>query len=89
MIRQFFHARQSNSVLEYVEQFDGLVHQFLAHDSTIQAPMIVKRFIDGLKIEIRAPVLMQRPVDLDTACSLAILQEVVLGDFFQKGFQEA
>jgi hypothetical protein len=32
LIRQFFHVKQFGSVVEYVEQFDSLVHQLLAHD---------------------------------------------------------
>jgi len=30
IIRQFFHVKQSGSVVEYVEIFDDLVHQLLA-----------------------------------------------------------
>jgi hypothetical protein len=33
------------------------------------------RFIDGLKDDVKSVVLVQRSVDLDTACSLALLQE--------------
>jgi hypothetical protein len=32
-------------------------------------------FIDGLHDDIKVVVLVQRPIDLDTACSLALLQE--------------
>ncbi|KAK1609631.1 hypothetical protein QYE76_033304 [Lolium multiflorum] len=35
------------------------------------------RFIEGLRADIRAVVMVQRPTDLDTACSLALLQEEV------------
>lgn len=35
LIRQFFHVRQTSSVVEYVESFDCLVHQLLTHDPTI------------------------------------------------------
>jgi hypothetical protein len=45
----------------------------------MQPLVITNRFIDGLKDEIKAVVMMQRPVDLDTACSLAILQEEIMG----------
>lgn len=34
-------------------------------------------FIEGLRADIRAMVLIQRPPDLDTSCSLALLQEEV------------
>jgi len=35
------------------------------------------KFIDGLRPDLWAIVLLQRPKDLDTACSLAALQEEV------------
>jgi hypothetical protein len=40
--------------------------------------MITARFVDGLKDEIKMVVVIQSPLDLDTVCSLAILQEDVL-----------
>jgi hypothetical protein len=40
--------------------------------------MITTRFVDGLRDEIKSVVVIQRPPDLDTACSLALLQEDVL-----------
>jgi hypothetical protein len=36
------------------------------------------RFIDGLMEDLRAPVLIQRPTDLDTSYVLAKLQEEVV-----------
>ena len=35
------------------------------------------RFVEGLRSDIRAVLMVQRPMDLDTACALAILQEEV------------
>ena len=49
-----------------------------AHENSLTANMITARFVDGLKDEIKIVVTIQRPSDLDTACSLAILQEDVL-----------
>jgi hypothetical protein len=43
--------------------------------------MIISRFIDGLREDIRAVVILHRPPTLDSACSLALLQEEVLLDF--------
>ncbi|RLM74197.1 hypothetical protein C2845_PM15G12530 [Panicum miliaceum] len=79
LIRQFFHIQQNGSVTEYVEKFDTLVHQLLAHDNSLTSAMITGRFVDGLREDVRAVVVIQRPQDLDTACSLAILQEDVIG----------
>jgi hypothetical protein len=78
LIRQFYHIHQTASVAEYVENFDQLMHQLLAHENSLTANMITARFVDGLKDEIKTVVTIQRPFDLDTACSLAILQEDVL-----------
>jgi hypothetical protein len=54
------------------------MHQLLAHEGQLTLAMIIARFVDGLKDEIKSVVVIQRPVDLDTACSLAMLQEDVL-----------
>ena len=35
------------------------------------------RFVDGLRHDIKSVVLLQRPKDLDTAATLALLQEEV------------
>lgn len=78
LIRQFFHIFQSGDVWDYIERFDALVHQLLAYDDTMSAEFLTARFIDGLKEDIRVVVVIQRPKDLDTACSLTILQEEVL-----------
>jgi hypothetical protein len=78
LIRQFYHIHQTAWVAEYVEHFDQLMHQLLAHENSLTANMITARFVDGLKDEIKTAVTIQRPSDLDTACSLAILQEDVL-----------
>lgn len=74
--RQFFHIRQTSSVAEYVD----IVHQLLAHDPHITPSFITNRFVDGLKKDIRAAVLVHRPHDLDTATALAFLQEEALQD---------
>jgi hypothetical protein len=78
LIRHFYHIHQHNLVVEYVEQFDILLHQLLAHESQLTPMMITSRFVDGLKDEIWVVVSIQRLADLDTACSLALLQEDML-----------
>lgn len=78
LVRQFLHIKQANSVAEYVELFDELVHRLLAHDIYVNPVVITSNFFDGLKLEIKSVVLVHRPKDLDTASSLALLQEEVL-----------
>lgn len=78
LLRQFFHIKQLDTDTEYVEHFDSLMHQILAHDPLFSPSAIVNRFIDGLASNIRAVVFIHRPLDLDTAVSLALLQEEML-----------
>lgn len=58
--------------------FDELMHQLLAHDPLVNPAFLTNKFIDGLSDDIKSPVLLQRPKDLDTVSSLAILQEDLL-----------
>jgi len=73
LLHHFFHIKQTTIVSEYVEQFSDIVHQLLAHDPSFPATVITNRFLDGLKKDVRAVVMMHRPQDLDTASSLAFL----------------
>jgi len=75
LLRQFFHIKQHSTVSEYIEHFDDLVHQIRAHDLAFSAALSTNRFIDGLRDDIKAVVMIHKPIDLDTAGSLALLQE--------------
>jgi len=78
--RQFFRLKHTTTVAEYIEKIDELINQILAHDPCFSLHVITSRFVDGLKDEIRAIVLVHRPSSMDVACSLALLQEEVLSD---------
>ena len=65
---------------EYLEKFGSLVHQILAHDPKFSAATITNPFTDGLKDDIKAVVLVQRPGNLDTASSIVLLQEETTKD---------
>ena len=52
----------------------------MAHDPSFPSSVITNRFIDGLKKEIKSVVMVHRPQDLDSASSLALLQEEALLD---------
>lgn len=54
------------------------MHQLLVHDPSIASSVITSRFVDDLKREIRSIVMVHRPHNLDTASSLALLQEEAL-----------
>lgn len=74
-MRQLFHIRQTSTVAEYVERFSGLVDQLTAYDSPPDALCFTTRFVHGLKDDIKSVIAVQLPSSLDTACSLALLQD--------------
>lgn len=78
LVRQWFHIRQTNTVAEYVEKFDSLMHQLLAYEQSVPQVYFVQKFIDGLKDEVRRVVIVHRPQDMDTASLVALLQEEAL-----------
>lgn len=89
LLCQLFCIRQLASVLEYIEHFSSLVDQLSVYDSVVDPLYYATRFVDGLRDDIHVVVLMQRPMDMDTAGSLALLQEKVIApgmrDEFHKG----
>ena len=87
LIRRLTHIRQTGTVQEYIESFNSLMHQMLAHNPNIDTEIFITTFIDGLKPEIRRVVIIQQPVDLDTAGSLALLQEEVMEDIPSRNYK--
>jgi hypothetical protein len=52
-----------------------LVDQLVAYEHSSYHIYYTTRFVDGLKDDIKSIALVQHPIDLDTACTLALLQE--------------
>jgi len=84
LIRQLYHIRQTSTVADYVERFSELVDQLIAYEHSTDPMYYTIRFMDGLRDNIRSIVLVQRPSSLDTAYSLALLQEEVVGTVFKR-----
>jgi hypothetical protein len=78
LIRRMLHIKQTGSVTEYISQFAELIDQLTAYESPADPRHYTMKFIDGLSLAIRSSVFLQRPKDLDTACTLAALHEEVL-----------
>ena len=51
------------------------MHQLLAHDPAINPLYFITKFCEGLRDDIRTSVLVQRPIELETALAIALLQE--------------
>lgn len=60
---------------EYIEQFETLMNHLISYSDATHPLYFLMRFVEVLRSDIRAVVMVQRPGDLDTACALAILQE--------------
>lgn len=75
LLRQHFNIHQTGSVSEYVDKFTSLVNQLKSYNPKPNLLSYTTRFIDGLRDDIRAIVLVARPTSLDAAYTLALLQE--------------
>lgn len=53
------------------------MNQLLSYSDEMHPFYFLTRFIGGLRADLRAAVMVQRPSDLDTACALALVQEEV------------
>lgn len=73
--RQMLHIHQMTTVTDYVARFSTLFDQLKNYQPNPDMHYYTTRFIDGLRHDIRIVVALQRPQTLDTAYSLALLQE--------------
>jgi hypothetical protein len=72
-MRQILSLKQSGPVTKYIEKFDDLRHQLLLHDPSTSNVFFVARFLEGLREDIRSVIVIHRPQDMDTVCSLALM----------------
>jgi hypothetical protein len=77
-MKQLENLRQTGSVADYQKSFEQLAHSILLYDPSYDDVFFVTRFLGGLKEEIRAPITLHRPPNLETASTLALLQEAEL-----------
>ena len=84
LIRQFYAIKQLGSVQEYIDAFENLMNQLLSYSDEINPYYFLMRFVGGLRADLRAAVMVQRPPDLDAACALALVQEEVHEGYHQE-----
>jgi hypothetical protein len=58
LLRQLFRIRQSGTVAEYIERFSTLVDQLTAYEAAHDPLYFTTRFVDGLRGDIRAVVVI-------------------------------
>jgi hypothetical protein len=74
-IKQLDNLKQTGSVANYHAKFEQLAHSILLYNNAYDDVYFVTRFLGGLKEEIRAPIALHHPQNLDTASALALLHE--------------
>ena len=79
LVRRLYRLRQTGSVVDYISAFSALMDQLTAYEPNPDMLHYTTRFIDGLRADVRLIVAVQRPLDLDTAYSIALVQDE-LGD---------
>lgn len=77
LIRRFYTIKQTSSIADFIEKFELITNHLSSYSDSIHPYYFLTRFVEGLRPDIRAVVIVQRPPDLDTACALALLQEEV------------
>ncbi|WVZ58303.1 LOW QUALITY PROTEIN: hypothetical protein U9M48_008586, partial [Paspalum notatum var. saurae] len=87
-LRQLDSLKQTGSVQEYQERFEQLSHGILLYNAAYDETYFVTRFLGGLREDIRAPIALHRPKDVDTASALALLQEEELENVKKKTVQK-
>ncbi|PUZ49679.1 hypothetical protein GQ55_7G344500 [Panicum hallii var. hallii] len=70
-------VKQTGALSEYIERFFELFDQLVAYHRTTDPMYFTMQFIEGLRPDLQAAVLIQRPPDLDTAIVLSQLQDEV------------
>jgi hypothetical protein len=74
-MRQLDTLRQTSTVSDYHTKFEQLAHNIMLYNPNYDDTFFVVRFLGRLKDEIRAPIALHRPKDVDTANALALMQE--------------
>lgn len=77
-LKQLDSLRQTAIVTDYLEQFERRSHGILLYNNHYDDTYFVTRFLGGLQEEIRVGIMLDRPKDVQTTSSLALLQEEAL-----------
>jgi hypothetical protein len=74
-MKQLDNLKQTTCVADYHAKFDQLAHNIMLYNPNYDDTFLVVRFLIGLKDEIRAPIALHRPKNVDIASYLALLQK--------------
>lgn len=88
-MKQLENLKQNGSVSEYQAKFEQLARSILLYNPAYDDVFFVNCFLSGLKEDIRAPITLHRPKNLETAASLDLLQEAELDSAKAKNSQKS
>lgn len=78
LIRQFYTLKQTSTVADYIERFEHIMNHLMAYFDAIHPLYFLTHFVEGLRDDVRAVVMVQRPPNLAAACAPAALHEEVI-----------
>jgi hypothetical protein len=73
LLRQLFNIRHTSTIIDYTDRFVAIVEQLSSYTTNPDPLYFTTRFINGLRDDIHSVILIQRPLNLDAACTLALL----------------
>ncbi|CAN6360906.1 unnamed protein product [Urochloa humidicola] len=77
-MRDLLAIKQTSTVLEYAERFESAKHKVLVHNKDMGEVFFVQKFLDGLYFSISDVISIHRPRTVDSALSMALMQEQIL-----------
>jgi hypothetical protein len=77
-MQDLLNIKQTTTVQEYYDRFVLAMHKVLVHNSNLDDLFFVSKFLQGLKPDIHAVLVLHKPRTVDLALSLALLQETVM-----------
>lgn len=75
MIRQSFRIQMTSTIIDYLSHFTEIMDQLRVYTPQPDEISITQQFIDGLRPDIKSVIALHHPKTLDSAASLALLQE--------------
>lgn len=73
LIRKLFQIKQTTTVTDFVEHFTKLVDQLKSYSASTDPLFYTTRFIDGLRPELKAIILVFCLKTLDAAIAMALV----------------
>ncbi|CAD6230707.1 unnamed protein product [Miscanthus lutarioriparius] len=81
--------KQTADVQEYYDRSQCAMHKVLVHNKSLDDVFFVSKFLQGLKPDISAAIVLHKPRTVDAALSLALMQANILDNQTKPFFNRA